>query len=46
MPASPGYQVSSAGTAYGSGGGGGSSTTSYFASGAGADGICFIMEFK
>jgi len=34
------------GTSYGSGGGGGSSTSSYQTPGAGAVGICFIMEFK
>jgi|TARA_R110000824_G_scaffold348049_1_gene534827 hypothetical protein len=34
------------GTAYGSGGGGGSATTSYQAAGPGANGVCFIMEYK
>ena len=34
------------GTAYGSGGGGGSSGGGYQDAGPGADGICFIMEFK
>lgn len=44
--AAPGKQVAQGATAYGAGGGGGSSTSSYYGSGAGADGICFIMEFK
>ena len=34
------------GPAYGSGGGGGSGTSSYDGAAAGADGICFIIEFK
>jgi hypothetical protein len=34
------------GPAYGSGGGAGSSTASYQSGGLGADGVCFIMEFK
>ena len=42
----PSIQVAVAGTAYGSGGGGGASTASYYSSAAGADGVCFIMEFK
>ncbi len=42
----PSKQQAQDATAYGAGGGGGSSTTSYHASGAGADGICFILEFK
>jgi hypothetical protein len=44
--ARPGLQQATAGTSYGSGGGGGSSTASYKSSAAGANGICFIMEFK
>jgi len=39
-------QASTAGTAYGSGGGGGSGNASYLVGAAGADGVCFIMEFK
>tara|TARA_B100000749_G_scaffold257695_1_gene227253 strand:- start:564 stop:1292 length:729 start_codon:yes stop_codon:yes gene_type:complete len=35
-----------AGTAYGSGGGGGTATASWNNSEAGANGVCFIMEFK
>ena len=46
LGAVPAIQQAQVGTAYGSGGGGGSSTTSYHASAAGANGICFIMEFK
>ena len=41
-----GDQVAVAGTAYGSGGGGGSNITAQASGSAGADGICFIMEFK
>jgi hypothetical protein len=41
-----GIQVAQAGTSYGSGGGGGVAAAGYRSSAAGADGICFIMEFK
>jgi len=42
----PSITQATVGTSYGSGGGGGSSTTSYYGAAAGADGVCFIMEFK
>jgi len=38
--------VATVGYAYGGGGGGGSPETSWLTGAAGADGICFIMEFK
>jgi len=41
-----GDQASVAGTAYGSGGGGGGNANAEEVGAAGADGICFIMEFK
>tara|TARA_B100000949_G_scaffold209434_1_gene201808 strand:- start:578 stop:1369 length:792 start_codon:yes stop_codon:yes gene_type:complete len=41
-----GDQASTDGTAYGSGGGGGSNANAQELGGAGAVGVCFIMEFK
>jgi len=44
--ARPGISTATGGTSYGSGGGGGSSTSLYYGGAVGADGVCFIMEFK
>jgi hypothetical protein len=46
MQGLPSITTSTVGEAFGSGGGGGTYTAGLFYGSAGADGVCFIMEFK